>query len=592
MPYGQEIATVLPADQTSPLQTFQWGYEQQQKKKALNEEKQQRLAEQKRTNRLGVERYLDEAFDFDKVKTGLLDQDKLLLNQQQALRQQAEQAAYGNEMSEAELRSMMRSGLMNINAMSQATKTARATVDESLKPYADSKSLDLQRMKDAAYRQTFFDVDPESGVSMQRNVKDIKPADIAEMIDKHPERFVSTDKTSGEIVHGDLDQYIKDQKPTLKAEEVYRDYKLKGGRVETKKEKLAVMKLLGQEIKWGKSKDKDGNEIDTPELRFKTETTLDENKKPVEMLNSDSYNQYFGSTGARAALQAETNRRNKGREIDYSTAQGQRELRKTALDLLNKRATGTSVSYAEEKILSALPRVAGEGGGGGSSETKKEKTILEKEKDTPVYSMMDKGNLSTDPKDSEGLRRVTPYLPGGSLMSRKIESKEGGGTASTQAYADVFLDDKNNYWVKDDKGSQARMIKPTEEYGFLKRIAEANGMSVKNFNTHWQETHPKSNLKNVQKDLEVAQEQRSDALNKFVTTGGDPAPFLKDFKGEHFVLTTKKGDVEEDVRVQLRDLTKKGDKYIVTFKYPDGKVKAMSPQTLAELKTKLSKHDY
>jgi hypothetical protein len=575
MPIGEEYAVNVRPNQDSPMQVLQWAWGQKMQREQLDEAKKERAAEAKKQQRLGTERYLDEAFDFNKIKTGVIDQDALLQNQMTALRQQAQDAAYRGELGEAELRSMMRNGLMEVNNMSESTKTARDMIDASLKPYEGSKSLNVEALKKAALRKTFFDRDEKTGELMQKKADQIRPADLEQLVTDDPYGFVNKDLNSGNINHGDLETYMDSQKGAIKEEYVDQDYTTKGGKKETRKVKVSAMRLPGQQIVFENGK---------PTLKFETQSQLDKNNKPIEMINEDSYNRYFATKGARTALEAETRQRYPDEKFDPRSYEGQQKMKVVALDLLNKRQTGTSVNYTD--ITDAQRAGYNIYNVGGSKEEKKETRELDKSKESGVFQLMNPSTFKDIPADESGYKSVINYLTGGKLLSTRKEIK-ADGTSSVQAFSDVGFNKDGRLVVKDNPESKPRTIPQKEEYGFLKKIAESNNMSAKHFDKLWQESHPDVPVQRAKDDDALQQEKRQTAL-KTAREGGDIVDFRNRWLNKEFTITTegtgtstKLGNAESTSsqkwkgNVQLLGFDKrknrKGvDEYFIKFRYPGG----------------------
>jgi hypothetical protein len=275
------------------------------------------------------------------------------------------------------------------------------------------------------------------------------------------------------------------------------------------------------------------------------------------MLNGDSYNQYFATPGAKAALITETNKRNPGKRIDYRTPTGERELRKTALDLVNdNRIAGTDVRYSNIEDLGALQRGYG-GGGTVSKEEKKEQTALSKAKESPIWAVMEymKGKRTEGDSEPGGFVRISGRLPGAKLMSVRKEAQGGG--SSPQAYEGVYLKDGNMY-VKENENSAPVLIKPNKRYNWLSKIAEANGVHKAELDKMYKEMFPGSSPESEGEASKIAYD---DAVTDFEAKGG--LGEIKKYMGDYFDFNK--------TRVQLTRIDRRGDSYEITYVTPDGK---------------------
>jgi len=579
MPYGQEIATVLPVDDKS-MQTFQWGFEQKQRREALEEEKAQREAQQKKQDDLNYQNYLDQNFDADKYATSDLAANQVIQERLGALHQNSTMGIK-NGMTLPQIMAANRGGLNNLKVYGNQVKSFNADLDKEMVGMGKSQSVDMEKVRKRTLRKAFFNDD-----GSPKDVNDIQPMSVRDLMMGDPDAFVKR-HDDGQINHGDLQQYIKDARgDQIKDETVRRTYTTKGGKTETKDVDVSVLKAPGQEIVWKKD-EKTGEE--NPELQFISKTVIDPaTKQPIKMLNDDSYNQYFASDGAKLALMAETKKRNEGKDIDFTSAEGIYKLKETALDLLNDtRFTGTQVRYKNKEDVKKTPGYVVINAGG-SKEQKKEVADYNKAKDSSLYAtmkMLADGKIEGDPDPDHPNRiRVNDYIPGGNLKSTRKET--AGGGSGVQAFSDVYIetDDKGNrnLLVKWSDKDEAVMISPAKRKSWLKRQAAANGVSTEHFDQMYKELFPKEDTETQEiKYNAVAR----DTIKDFATNG-DPTPLVAKFKNHFINLDLGDGEV---AKVQFVDVRPKGDKYDVDYRTKGGNVETKKKLTRAQVQSIIEK---
>src|SRR4030095_7322144 len=143
MPYGQEIAGVLPTNETAQ-QIWMQGAEKMERKKMLEQEREIQLAAQKRKEDIDFQNWADQNFDMSKYGTDNLDNNAVIQETLGVLRDKSAMMYKAG----AQLPQVMAATGNAINGLKSyvgAIKAGNAGIDKEIGTMGQSESLDMNK---------------------------------------------------------------------------------------------------------------------------------------------------------------------------------------------------------------------------------------------------------------------------------------------------------------------------------------------------------------------------------------------------------------------------------------------------------------
>lgn len=456
--YGAEYAVVLP--QGNSTETLQWALQQRERSR------QEKLLREKglRDQNEGLAKYLDAELDYNKFATGT-PADPVNVTAIKDLRAKyAQQIMQGRYGSTASLMYDMQNDVGKLVNYSNNAKLVQANINKSLENYKDEDGFDLDALRKGAIRSAFMSIDPATGQPIVNEQVDPQQDYVRRYLKEHPEKVVTGPQSLAKTFNN---------LETTKYQNVYQtDDKGVKRRVEVTADLLPYQDV---DIKNGVPV---GRKFKSDDLK------LSDGKTVVKGLPQVAVDEWFSSPANQAILDMEMKRQYPNvleGSSDYPALR-----RKAALDIANQMSRGGGFT---KKDLTDQDVWAGKTQAGVTVnvDNKKDK----KENVFEVMKNIKAGDLSYVPDaapDAKGLIDVTTALPGGILYSGR-NKKTTDGTMSKEAFSAVYYNPTSKtFWVQDEKkGKQAelREIKRGQEKAEFQKIAEANGVPVKEFLQIW-----------------------------------------------------------------------------------------------------------
>jgi hypothetical protein len=459
--YGSEYAVILPQGNTDTLQWALQVREKQHQEKLLREK-------QLRDQQEHLSGYLDKELDYTKFATGT-PADPVNIDAIRELRTKyAQGIMQGKYNSTASLTYDMQNDLSKLVNYSNNAKMTQASINKSLEEYKKEDGFDLDALRKGAIRSAFMTIDPTTGQPIVRDQVDPSQDYVRRYLKEHPEKVITGPQA--------LVKQFSDLKTTGYTDVIQTDVKGKKRRIEVAAELLPYQEL---DIKNGEPVGR----------KFKTEELTLQDGTKVKGLPKAAVDEWFTTPSSEAILNMEMKRQYPNvleGNSDYPALRS-----KIALDISNQYARGGKFS---RKDLSDQDVWAGkmQAGININVNDKKEK----KENVFEVLKNIKKGDLSYLPDatpDANGLIDITSALPNGIMYSGRTK-KTTDGTMSKEAFNAVLYNPKTKtFWVQDEsKGdeSELREIPRGKEKAEFQKLAEANGIPVKDFLKIWEGVSP------------------------------------------------------------------------------------------------------